>query len=268
MSNDEKKTSLNTQDGSSADWKEDSRPAIPEWPDPPELAGVPRMPDFHDPFSELPDSLRPAPPLSGYALPPKTPLKQIGLPWRIRMLLGRKGIDTAEKLSGMTSVEVREIFGIGSRELEVIAEKLQEAGLGFWGDPDPAAPPVQGMMEPPDFPEDSYPERDNTHPGKDKCDQLREIRRKIAKANNIEYEPAECFHTGSCAGTCPACDAEIRYLDEQLEQKRARGETINLTGLAAEDVSSAMEPCPEEEVLEGIARIPGDFPDEWDDFNE
>lgn len=77
-------------------------------------------------------------------------------------------------------------------------------------------------------------------PGHEKCEKLREIRRKIAKANDIFYEPAVCTHQGPCFGTCPACDREIRYLDQMLEEKRKRGEEICLFGIAKEDIACAM----------------------------
>ena len=52
--------------------------------------------------------------------------------------------------------------------------------------------------------------------GKDICKTLKGIRQQIADANNIRYQPCECHHEGDCSGTCPACEQEIRYLEEQL----------------------------------------------------
>ena len=48
--------------------------------------------------------------------------------------------------------------------------------------------------------------------GKKTCKTLKGIRRKIADANDIKYEPKECTHEGDCAGTCPACEAEVKYM--------------------------------------------------------
>ena len=74
---------------------------------------------------------------------------------------------------------------------------------------------------------------DNTiYPGKEKCNTLREIRKKIAEVNDIKYEPAECHHKGPCMGTCPVCDSEIKYLDDALQRKKANGEVIRLNGIA------------------------------------
>ena len=74
--------------------------------------------------------------------------------------------------------------------------------------------------------------------GKDKCKKLKQIRKLIAEVNEIPFETVECYHEGPCPGTCPACDAEIKYLDEQLQQKRRRGEEVILSGLALDLVKS------------------------------
>ena len=52
--------------------------------------------------------------------------------------------------------------------------------------------------------------------GKEICRMLKEIRRRIAKENDIEFITSECRHKGSCAGTCPKCEAELAYLEGQL----------------------------------------------------
>ena len=74
------------------------------------------------------------------------------------------------------------------------------------------------------------------YPGHEMCAQLRKIRQKIAELNDIEFEPTECTHEGPCDGTCPACDAEIRYLDEKLQRKEERGEEIIIKGIAWRDI--------------------------------
>ena len=55
--------------------------------------------------------------------------------------------------------------------------------------------------------------------GKEICEQLKQIRLDIARANGIEYSPRECHHEGDCAGTCPACDSELRYLEREISRK-------------------------------------------------
>ena len=68
--------------------------------------------------------------------------------------------------------------------------------------------------------------------GKEICRILKEIRRQIAKANDIEFVTEECRHKGDCAGTCPKCESEVRYLEEQLERRRRLGHVARVTSLA------------------------------------
>ena len=69
--------------------------------------------------------------------------------------------------------------------------------------------------------------------GKSTCKVLKEIRQKIANENGISYVPKECHYKGECKGTCPACEAEVRYLEEELKRKRRNGFAIKLGGIAA-----------------------------------
>ena len=69
--------------------------------------------------------------------------------------------------------------------------------------------------------------------GKNICKTLKGIRQQIADANNIRYQPCECHHEGDCSGTCPACEQEIRYLEEQLRIRKRRGWSMKVAGLAA-----------------------------------
>ncbi|EGC19404.1 hypothetical protein [Prevotella multiformis] len=69
--------------------------------------------------------------------------------------------------------------------------------------------------------------------GKITCKILKSIRRKIADANGISYQPAECHFEGDCTGTCPACEQEIRYLEAQLKVRMSKGWNIKVAGLAA-----------------------------------
>ena len=48
--------------------------------------------------------------------------------------------------------------------------------------------------------------------GKQTCKILKEIRRQIAEANDIEFITSECQYLGDCPGTCPKCEAEVRSL--------------------------------------------------------
>ena len=69
--------------------------------------------------------------------------------------------------------------------------------------------------------------------GKEVCLILKGIRQKIADANGISYQPKECQHKGDCSGTCPACEAEIRYLEQELKARKGNGFAMKVAGIAA-----------------------------------
>ena len=69
--------------------------------------------------------------------------------------------------------------------------------------------------------------------GKSTCKLLKSIRQQIADANGISYQPKECHHKGDCAGTCPACEAEIRYLERELKARKGNGFGMKVAGIAA-----------------------------------
>ena len=75
--------------------------------------------------------------------------------------------------------------------------------------------------------------------GKKTCKMLKEIRKEIAKSNDIAYVTTECKYQGDCAGTCPKCEAEVRYLEEELEKCRSAGKKVVLAGVAAAMLFSA-----------------------------
>jgi len=69
--------------------------------------------------------------------------------------------------------------------------------------------------------------------GKSTCKLLKDIRQQIADANGISYQPKECHHKGDCAGTCPACEEEIRYLERELKARKGNGFGMKVAGIAA-----------------------------------
>ena len=69
--------------------------------------------------------------------------------------------------------------------------------------------------------------------GKSTCKLLKDIRQQIADANGISYQPKECHHEGDCAGTCPACEEEIRYLEHELKARKGNGFGMKVAGIAA-----------------------------------
>ena len=78
---------------------------------------------------------------------------------------------------------------------------------------------------------------------------MKEIRRQIAAANDIDLVVAECHYKGDCPGTCPKCEAEVRELEQALERRRLAGKTVSLLGISAGLLATA----PEEVVAETAA---------------
>ena len=68
--------------------------------------------------------------------------------------------------------------------------------------------------------------------GKQICETLKAIRRDIAEANEIDYTPTECHHEGDCAGTCPKCESDMRWLEKQLRSRQALGKAVTIAGLS------------------------------------
>ncbi|MGN0048433.1 MAG: serpin family protein [Bacteroides sp.] len=70
--------------------------------------------------------------------------------------------------------------------------------------------------------------------GKRICQVLKELRKRIADANEIPFEIKECTHKGECSGTCPKCEAEVYYLTESINQRGWEGKPVVLYGLMNE----------------------------------
>ena len=97
--------------------------------------------------------------------------------------------------------------------------------------------------------------------GKQTCKILKEIRKQIAEENDIELVISECTYQGDCKGTCPKCEAEVRYLERELEKRQRMGKAAVVAGLSvgllgASQVALAQQPDPlrldtTEVVLEG-----------------
>ena len=97
--------------------------------------------------------------------------------------------------------------------------------------------------------------------GKQTCKILKEIRKQIAAENDIEFMTSECTYHGDCKGTCPKCEAEVRYLEREVEKRQRMGKAAVVAGLSvgllgASQVALAQQPDPlrldtTEVVLEG-----------------
>ena len=68
--------------------------------------------------------------------------------------------------------------------------------------------------------------------GKKKCRTLRTIRKQIAEANGISYNPHRCNHKGDCQGTCPACEQEMRQLESEIRKRIRMGKAAVVVGTA------------------------------------
>ena len=87
--------------------------------------------------------------------------------------------------------------------------------------------------------------------GKDKCRMLKQIRKKIADANDIPYVVEECPYQGECRGTCPKCEAELRKMEQELSLRRRIGKGIAVVGVAA-GVMASTTACDAGDVVDFI----------------
>ena len=83
--------------------------------------------------------------------------------------------------------------------------------------------------------------------GKQTCKILKEIRKQIAAENDIKLVIEECTYQGDCLGTCPKCEAEVRYLERELEKRQHMGKAAVVAGLSvgllgASQVALAQQP--------------------------
>ena len=83
--------------------------------------------------------------------------------------------------------------------------------------------------------------------GKQTCKILKEIRKQIAAENDIKLVIEECTYQGDCLGTCPKCEAEVRYLERELEKRQRMGKAAAVAGLsvglmAASQTAFAQQP--------------------------
>lgn len=67
--------------------------------------------------------------------------------------------------------------------------------------------------------------------GKSVCNTLKQIRLDVARANGIDYVPAPCTHKGDCAGTCPACESEVEYLEKEISRRHSLGKAVLIAGI-------------------------------------
>ncbi len=81
--------------------------------------------------------------------------------------------------------------------------------------------------------------------GKNICNHLKEVRRRIAEENGIPLEMEECTYKGECRGTCPRCEAEVRYLENVLAERLRIGKVATVAGLALGLAAAAQAQAPQ-----------------------
>jgi hypothetical protein len=100
--------------------------------------------------------------------------------------------------------------------------------------------------------------------GKEVCKILKDIRREIADKNDIELVTSECHFHGECQGTCPKCEAEVRYLEQELHRRKQLGKVATIAGLSL-GIAATLSAC--ERPIEGDPMPTGIAPPEWVDEN-
>ena len=91
--------------------------------------------------------------------------------------------------------------------------------------------------------------------GKQTCKILKEIRKQIAEENDIELVISECTYQGDCLGTCPKCEAEVRYLERELEKRQRMGKAAVFAGMSLGTLFAATG-C--SHIIQPLAGMPAD----------
>ena len=93
-----------------------------------------------------------------------------------------------------------------------------------------------------------------TH-GKNICNQLKAVRKRIAEENDIPLEIEECTYKGECRGTCPRCEAEVRYLENALADRLRIGKVATVAGLALGLAATAQAQAPQTEAMPEVPPV-------------
>lgn len=67
---------------------------------------------------------------------------------------------------------------------------------------------------------------------KEKCKQMKKIRKQIADSIGVELHQTECTYQGNCKGTCPKCESEEKKLNKAILSSK-----VALAGLALSSIS-------------------------------
>ena len=79
--------------------------------------------------------------------------------------------------------------------------------------------------------------RDNMN-GRQKCEIVNQIRKKVADNNGIDFEISECTLNTNCSRRCEKTDSELEYLESELEKRQSEGVKLNLKGVFALDMDA------------------------------
>ncbi|MBR3700063.1 MAG: hypothetical protein IKM85_11185 [Bacteroidales bacterium] len=93
--------------------------------------------------------------------------------------------------------------------------------------------------------------------GKQTCKILKEIRKQIAADNDINLVIEECTYKGDCLGTCPKCEAEVRYLERELEKRQRMGKAAMIAGVSLGTMLTAASCDTVEPIIHGP--LPGEI---------
>ena len=72
--------------------------------------------------------------------------------------------------------------------------------------------------------------------GRQKCEMINQIRKKVADNNGIDFVIYDCTFEGECTGRCAKSDSELNYLEKELEKRQNEGLKLNLNGVFALDI--------------------------------
>lgn len=72
--------------------------------------------------------------------------------------------------------------------------------------------------------------------GRQKCEMINQIRKKVADNNGIDFVIYDCTFEGNCTGRCAKSDSELNYLEKELEKRQNEGLKLNIKGVFALDI--------------------------------
>lgn len=97
--------------------------------------------------------------------------------------------------------------------------------------------------------------------GKRICKTLKELRKRIADANEIPFETDECTHKGDCLGTCPKCEDEVSCLMDSIEKRERK--PVVIEGLMTDDelrqafLIDSTDGMDDEDIINNVSRTAG-----------